>query len=202
MLRFEMEIDLTQLKKLTKKVDGISDRMKNRLFDVVEVDLNLARADMIQTYLSNSETTSRGLARRSGNLIASWRVTMKERAADFEGKLFQDERYRSKIYAPVHEYGATITAKRVRNLAIPLTEEARLAATPRKFNDIFPVRSKRGNLLLVRRSGKTLEPMYKLQPSVRIPPRPFIRPTSEKWFPIILRDMQQEMIAMQKELEA
>lgn len=40
------------------------------------------------------------------------------------------------MIAHVHEYGATITAKNVRNLTIPLTDEARKAGSPRAFNDL------------------------------------------------------------------
>jgi hypothetical protein len=199
MLQFTLEVDVSQLAKLAKKIDGTSERIRRRLFDVLETDLNLARADMIQTYLSGSATTPTSLARRSGNLMNSWRVIMKESAQGFEGRLFQDQRFKSATYGPVHEFGATITARRVRNLAIPLTEEARQAGTPRKFRDLFVIRSKRGNILLVRRFGTQIEPMYKLQPSVTIPPRPFLRPTSAKYFPIILQDFRREIAAMAQE---
>lgn len=40
------------------------------------------------------------------------------------------------MIAHVHEYGATITAKNVRNLTIPLTDEARDADGPRSFNNL------------------------------------------------------------------
>lgn len=40
------------------------------------------------------------------------------------------------MIAHVHEYGATITAKNVRNLTIPLTDEAKKAGSPRSFNDL------------------------------------------------------------------
>lgn len=40
------------------------------------------------------------------------------------------------MIAHVHEYGATITAKNVRNLTIPLTKEAKEAKSPRSFNDL------------------------------------------------------------------
>jgi len=39
------------------------------------------------------------------------------------------------MIAHVHEYGATITAKNVRNLTIPLTKQAK-EASPRSFNDL------------------------------------------------------------------
>lgn len=40
------------------------------------------------------------------------------------------------MIARVHEYGADISAKKVKNLAIPLTNEAKNAKTPRAFNDL------------------------------------------------------------------
>lgn len=40
------------------------------------------------------------------------------------------------MIARVHEYGATISAKTVKNLAIPLTKEAKDAGSPRAFNDL------------------------------------------------------------------
>lgn len=40
------------------------------------------------------------------------------------------------MIARVHEYGATIQAKTVKNLAIPLTQEAKNAGSPRKFHDL------------------------------------------------------------------
>lgn len=40
------------------------------------------------------------------------------------------------MIAGVHEYGATISAKNVKHLAIPLNMEAKNAGSPRKFNDL------------------------------------------------------------------
>ena len=40
------------------------------------------------------------------------------------------------MIARVHEYGATINAKNVKHLAIPLTDEAKGAESPRQFNDL------------------------------------------------------------------
>lgn len=199
MLQFEVDVDLDQLAKLAKKIDGSAQRVRRSLMRIVDNDLSLARADMVRTYLSASRTTPTQLARRTGDLIRSWRVSMSETADTFEGRLAQDQRFRARVYGPTHEYGATIRAKNRRNLAIPLTEEARQAGTPRRFNDLFLIRSRRGNILLVRRNGQQLEPMYKLQPSVTIPPRPHVRPTSEKWFPIILQDVRQELAAMERD---
>ena len=40
------------------------------------------------------------------------------------------------MIAHVHEYGVTIAAKNVKNLAIPLTDEAKAAGSPRAFSDL------------------------------------------------------------------
>ena len=40
------------------------------------------------------------------------------------------------MIAGVHEYGATVSAKNVKHLAIPLNMEAKNAGSPRKFNDL------------------------------------------------------------------
>ncbi len=41
------------------------------------------------------------------------------------------------MIAGVHEYGATIYPKNVKNLSIPLTKEAKEAGSPRKFDDLM-----------------------------------------------------------------
>ena len=47
--------------------------------------------------------------------------------------------------AGVHEFGATITAKKVRNLAIPIHKDA-VGKSPRDFDGLFFIRSKAGYL--------------------------------------------------------
>ena len=107
--------------------------------------------------------------------------------------------------AAVHEYGATIHAKNVRHLAIPLTAEAKKAGSPRKFNDLRFIPVSPGYGFLVRdkkhpqkapgrkkqekhdakkhpsggdkdpRPNEDYEWMYMLVESVTIPERSFIR---------------------------
>ena len=47
--------------------------------------------------------------------------------------------------AGVHEFGATITAKKVSNLAIPIHKDA-IGKSPRDFDGLFFIRSKAGYL--------------------------------------------------------
>ena len=109
------------------------------------------------------------------------------------------------MIARVHEYGATINAKNVKHLAIPLTDEAKAAGSPRKFDDLRFIPVSPGYGFLVRdkkhpqkvpeakkpaqhkaktqRTGGKKDPrpnedyewMYMLVESVTIPERSFIR---------------------------
>ena len=91
------------------------------------------------------------------------------------------------MIAGVHEYGATISAKNVKHLAIPLNMEAKNAGSPRKFNDLRFIPISPGYGFLVRdrkhpqkapgrkKQEKHDEWMYMLVDSVTIPERSFIR---------------------------
>ena len=88
------------------------------------------------------------------------------------------------MIAGVHEYGATIHAKNVKHLAIPLTKEARDAGSPRNIQDLHFVPISPGYGYLVREKpsakGKDYSPdnyewLYMLVTSVEIPERSFIR---------------------------
>jgi hypothetical protein len=168
----------------------------------MKTDLERARVDMVGTYMSGADVSPISLARRTGNLVESWKVRIEETADTATGQLRQDQRFRSRAYAKTHEYGKVINARRAQNLAIPLTDEAENVKSPRDIDNLFLIRSRRGNVLLVRRDGRRIEPMFLLKPSVRIPARPYIRPTSAKWFPIILGDVRREVAQMARELGA
>ena len=79
------------------------------------------------------------------------------------------------MIASVNEYGATIRPRNARRLAIPLTKAAR-GRSPREFDNLFPLRTSKGELFLVRNKGSTrFEFMYWLATEVHIPERAFIR---------------------------
>lgn len=86
-------------------------------------------------------------------------------------------------YASTHEYGATITPKAGRYLAIPLPAAKTAAGvsrgSPRMFPDLFFVISSRGNPLLARRDGDGIVPMFALKERVTVPRRPFVAPALE-----------------------
>lgn len=86
------------------------------------------------------------------------------------------------MIAHVHEYGATITAKRAKNLAIPIHKSS-YGKSPRDFEGLFFIESKDGYLFGVtaKKGRKNLENennlnfLFLLLPSVTIPERSFIR---------------------------
>ena len=86
--------------------------------------------------------------------------------------------------AGVHEYGATIRAKKAKNLSIPLTDEAKKAGSPRNIKNLQFIPVSPGYGYLVREKpkakGKEYDPsnydwLYMLVDSVEIPERSFIR---------------------------
>lgn len=88
------------------------------------------------------------------------------------------------IIAGVHEYGATIHPKKAKNLAVPLTDEAKKAGSPRNIAGLkyIPIEPGYGYLVKEKPSAKgkdyassNYEWLYMLVKSVEIPERSFIR---------------------------
>lgn len=81
-------------------------------------------------------------------------------------------------YAGIHNRGGTVRPRKGKYLAIPLVPplnptEGR-EGNPRKFPNTFVKRSKAGNLLIFRRNGKGIEPIFLLVTSSRIKRRPYL----------------------------
>jgi phage virion morphogenesis protein len=77
------------------------------------------------------------------------------------------------IYGRIHQEGGTILPRRAKLLAIPLRREFK-AKPARKQRGLFVIRSRRGNLLLVKRDGAGIKPCYLLLERVKIPARPYL----------------------------
>jgi len=98
-------------------------------------------------------------------------------------------------YAAPLEYGADIYAKKADGaLAIPLEGALTPTGAPRfnwqrrgdipaQFPDLFPIKSKRGNLLLVRKVGNRITPMFVLKKHVHIEGRHYLQKAAESYFP-------------------
>lgn len=118
-------------------------------------------------------TTERSLSTRSGAALRSIRQSVRvtgTRLDDIEGEIG------GSFYLRAHEYGAVIRARRVQYLTIPLRAALDSRGVPlrrraRDWDNTFVRRTKRGNLVIFRRQGKDLVPLYLLKKEVRIPPR-------------------------------
>lgn len=117
-----------------------------------------------------------GLFRRTGGLARSL-----NRKVDGAGRI-NDLKLtvgwldpRSASIAGVHEFGATIRPKSSQYLTIPLpaaqTPAGVLRQPARSYTNAFVFRSKAGNLILARKSGKGIEPLFVLKREITIPPR-------------------------------
>lgn len=80
-------------------------------------------------------------------------------------------------------YGGPIRAKRVRYLTIPISKEA-YGRRAREFSDevapLFPIKSKKGNRLLVSRVDGGIQPHYLLKEEVNQKPWPGSLPSAEQ----------------------
>lgn len=144
-------------------------------------------------YLTGGTTSDR-LAARTGRLRSSFAYTLSQQGTTTYGRLGYLNNPPS--WASVHEgapdgrTSTTIRPRRAQYLAIPLTDEARQVGSPRQYPEaLFARRSRRGNLLLFQRQGNTITPIYLLASEVVIPARPAVRPTVERYTPLIRDDI-------------
>jgi hypothetical protein len=117
-------------------------------------------------------TSAGSLSSRSGDLLKSLQAGVKVAgdAYGVAGSLAGVE------YLRIQEYGGTLTPHGTQYLAIPLPDALNNDGTPKKDNPrdwdhTFIQQSRRGNLLIFRRSGTGIVPLYALKTSVTIPPR-------------------------------
>lgn len=79
------------------------------------------------------------------------------------------------VYAAIHQFGGTIRAKKGPFLAIPISDQARSAGSPRNFPQALEVwQTVKGQFVLGTRDGKGETVHYLLRASVTMPARPFL----------------------------
>lgn len=84
-------------------------------------------------------------------------------------------------YALIHELGGVIEPKNSKFLAIPVTDLARKAGSPRNLVGLAYVQSIKGQPMLV--DEESGEVHYILERSVTIPARPYLRPAGDATYP-------------------
>lgn len=83
-------------------------------------------------------------------------------------------------YANIHQYGGTISPRAAKNLAIPLTREARRSGRARRWwkqneqRHPFILPGKRDSAVIATRQGKRVTAHWLLKKSVTIPARPYL----------------------------
>lgn len=159
-------------------------------------------AEELRTYLSSvaddlaryhgrsysGQTAPNRLSKRSGRAVRSIKASVRVRGNTLDS-------LRGSIggigYLRTHEFGATVRAKRVQYLTIPLPAALHANGTPihrsaRQWQNTTIIRSKQGNLLIVQRKGKNVVPLYLLKEEVTIPPRLRMRETLQKKVPLLV----------------
>jgi phage gpG-like protein len=194
-IRIAIEVDQKQAQALDVRLAKFPIRLKREVAIILDRGLNDALQWMISHRLSGSPSRpgfkkpdAEPLGQLSGSLAHSWKVRVQSKQDEVVGEIRQDQRFKARVYARIHEFGGTIRAKNVQFLTIPLTMEARQRRA-RQIAGLFTIRSRAGNLLLVRRRAASIEPLYSLKREVRMPARPFLRPTAEMFFPRIARQL-------------
>lgn len=84
-------------------------------------------------------------------------------------------------YALIHELGGTIEPKNAKFLAIPVTETARRAGSPRNMSGLAYAQTAKGQPVLLNSESGMVH--YLLRKSVTIPARPYLRPAADVKYP-------------------
>lgn len=202
-LDLRIELDSAEATRLSEKLERLPRSLQEMLRLEVRGGLNTMVRWMVNERLTGGTTATR-LARRSGRLIRSIKTQVViggfySQEKDLVARVYVDPNSPAAVYAPVHEFGATIRPRQAQYLTIPLTDEARKRKTARRMPGLFVIKSKKGNLLLVRRVGESIFPQWLLRKEVTIPSRPAWRPAAAKFFPIITEKIQrrvQQLVAL------
>jgi hypothetical protein len=112
---------------------------------------------------------------RTGALAKSYRMYWSK--GDLEGWYGSESKYSAMI-----EKGGKIKPTRAQMLAIPLSAAkygVGGGVGPRHYDNLFMIKSRKGNLLLAKAQGAGIVPMFVLKKQVKIPARPTIERTEK-----------------------
>lgn len=159
-------------------------KVRGTLANVIDNGMNMAGAVMVG-YIKDTFSRTGGPASRPGTPPAVQTGTLRraiQKTPSVRGVVYV---HTSGVkYAPTLEYGGPIKATTKQYLAIPIGREGRRIRRDAKdtlYNsdrNLFVIKSKKGNLLLMERHGKRqkVTPRFVLKRSVFIKARPFMRP--------------------------
>lgn len=180
-----MEVRIRVKDTATKKLAEVQKKLPGAIFRGINDSLEIIES---QAKLNVTTGGASGLHVRTGHLRRSiTHEKPKRRGNKIVGKVGA-----TAPYAPVHEFGATITPKRTKFLAIPIgpaktAAGAARAPGPRDYPDTFVRRSKAGKLMIFRKVGKRVVPLFVLVKRVVIPKRPWLLPAVKKSVPRITK---------------
>ena len=141
------------------------------------------------TYLTGGTTPTR-LAERTGRLAKSFDAELTGSLAGVIGRIGY---LHGPSWVGIHEYGGTIRPTQSRYLTVPLTETAQ-GHRAREFQNTFVQRSRAGSLIIFQKTaGGGIQPLYVLKTHVQMPARPALKPTIDKFVPVITDDLRQAM---------
>lgn len=155
------------------------------LKEEVRDKLQRAASELIKRHSGAYDSTGpRALSKRSGRLVEQLQKGIRvsgSKFGDITGSLNINARYM------IHETGGVVRPKTAKYLAVPLKAALKSNGTPKRrkprdWPNTFVIESKRGNLLICRRVGKEIEPLYVLLKSARIPARLGLRKAVDKQF--------------------
>jgi len=198
------ELHITGLKELQARIARTIQQAPRLTAQVLTKRLTEAVTHAKTTYLTGGTTSSR-LAVRTGLLRASFGMQVQQAGANVSARIGYILPQVSRgggdplVYARIHEGwpdSRSRTVIRPRNgqyLALPLpgakTPAGVTRGRPRDFPNTFIQRSRQGNLIIFQQTGSGITPLFLLKREVVIPARPALRPTMQRYVPLIVKDL-------------
>jgi len=164
-------------------------------------DVQLSMLDTVKRGAIRSAELTAGVLRREimqtypdgrGGLARSYKPSLIKAS----GKKVVAGVFSDLVYAGIQNRGGVVTPRNTKNLAIPVNKSIPVGKWPRHFakGELFPIRSKKGNLLLVTKKGKNgISPMFVLKKSITIRGTGYLGKASKKAHPLIEREMGREV---------
>lgn len=191
-------LGLKEFARVTKRsLDGLGQPVAIELRRFLKSSMGELAQRHSNPYSGPERQPDRPLRRRSGGmyraLLSSYEVRNGSKIESVEATIGLPSKY------AMHERGATITPKKAKYLTIPLPAALRANGTPirpsaRDWDNTFVGRSKKGNLLIFRKTSTGIVPLYALKTQVKIPARLGLVPAMEARLPAMIDRMFETML--------